>query len=511
VTAVRSWLDVAADLIDPAPSRLSRYYSDPVAFADDCIDWRGEGLTPYQRDILAAIPREKRVSARGPHGLGKTTEAAIAVLWFALTREDAGRDWKCPTTASAWRQLEHYLWPEIHKWARRLRWDVLGREPFNERTELQTLNLKLHHGAAFAVASDVPALIEGVHADSVLYIFDEAKTIPAATFDAAEGAFSGGGSDTDAEAFGLAQSTPGEPSGRFHEIHQRRPGLEDWWVRHVTLDEAIAAGRVSKDWAEQRRAQWGEASALYANRALGEFHSADEEGVIPLAWVEAANERWRQWDEDGRQWSVVWKDAEGLNQEGVILGVDVARSGPDDTVMALRFASIVDSLRRTNQETTTQTASRAMGIIRSRGGGRAVVDVIGIGAGVVDQMRDAGFEVVAFNAAEGTTQRDKTGELGFKNKRSAAWWSMRELLDPDSGQGLALPDDDLLTGDLTAPHWRVVAGGLIQVESKDDVRKRLGRSTDTGDAVIQAFWESDVSPVEQVTYDRGLTSGRRAR
>jgi hypothetical protein len=74
------------------------------------------------------------LAVRGPHGLGKTTVNAIAVLWFALTRDAAGIDWKAATTAGAWRQLEYYLWPEIHKWARRLRWDVLNRPPLNDRT-----------------------------------------------------------------------------------------------------------------------------------------------------------------------------------------------------------------------------------------------------------------------------------------------------------------------------------------------------------------------------------------
>lgn len=319
---------------------------DPVGWCRDCVAWKdGEGLTGYQEEILTKLVTEGRASVRGPHGLGKTMLAALAVLWFATTREDARKDWKCPTTASAWRQLEHYLWPEIHKWAKRLRWDVLDRAPFNDRTELQVLNLRLEWGSAFAVASDNAALIEGVHADSVLYIFDESKTIPADTFDAAEGAFSGAGEDTPAEAFGLAQSTPGEPSGRFYEMHQRKPGLEDWWVRHVTKEEAIAAGRVSREWTEKRKAQWGEDSAVYANRVEGEFHSSDADGVIPLEWVERANERWRAWRDAG------FPGRSGL----VIVGVDVARSGPDETVLAPRFGWNVDTLRRSRKESTTQT------------------------------------------------------------------------------------------------------------------------------------------------------------
>ena len=81
-----------------------------------------------------------------------------------------------------------------------------------------------------------------------------------------------------------------------------------------------------------------------------------------------------------------------------------------------------------------------------------------------------------------------TREFGFPNCRSASWWQMREMLDPSSGSDVALPDDEMLLGDLSAPQWKVLSGGKIQVESKDDIRVRLGRSTDDGDAVIQAFW-----------------------
>lgn len=415
---------------------------------------------------------------RGPHGLGKTALAAWAVLWFALTRE--GEDWKIITTASAWRQLDVYLWPEIHKWSRLLRWEQLGRPPLTD-SELLVLSLKLTTGQASAVASNQPALIEGAHADHILYLFDEAKAIPPGTWDAAEGAFAGAGGDTALEALALAVSTPGEPSGRFYDIQRRAPGYEDWWVRHVTLEEAIAAERVSAEWVEQRAKQWGRDSAVYQNRVLGEFASSDEDSVIPLAWVEAANVRW-----DARQDPDIGPFT--------CAGVDVARSGGDVTVIALRYAARITELRRTNLEDTMMTTGRVVGVLQL--GGYAVVDVIGIGAGVVDRLREMRLPVEAFNAGEGTPRTDISGELGFVNKRSAAWWSMRELLDPANGYDIELPSDDLLTGDLTAPHWRVTSAGRIQVESKDDLRKRIGRSTDSADAVIQAFWapEPDAGP-----------------
>jgi hypothetical protein len=463
----------------PGSSGQARWLDDPVGFVTEAIDWPpGHHLTAYQAEILRQIPRQRRVAVRGPHGLGKTTVAALVLLWFSQTRDAAGIDWKAATTAGAWRQLEHYLWPEIHKWARRLRWDVLDCKPWSEATELLRLNLRLRHGAAFAVASDQPALIEGVHADSVLYIFDESKSILADTFDAAEGAFSAAREDGLPEAYALAQSTPGEPGGRFYEIHKRQPGLQDWWVRHVTLAEAVKAGRVSEHWAEQRALQWGRDTALYANRVLGEFASSDEDGVIPLSWVEQANDRWRAWAEAGRP-------DQGAPR---VIGVDVARSGADRTVLALRSGWTVQELRHTHLEDTMATTGRVHGLLESWEGSKAIVDVIGIGAGVVDRLREQRMAVEPFNASEGTHRKDSSGELGFSNVRSQAWWELRELLDPASGQPVALPPDDMLTGDLTAPHWRVLSGGRVQIESKDDIKKRLGRSTDSGDAVVQAFW-----------------------
>lgn len=467
-----------------------QYYDDWPALIHDCIDWRTDQQpASYQDEIIATLQANHRAAARGPHGLGKTALAAWVILAFALTRD--GQDWKAPTTASAWRQLSKYLWPEIHKWARRLRWDKIGREPFNPRLELLTLSLKLETGEAFAVTSDDAATIEGAHADHLLYVFDESKAIPDATFDAAEGAFAGAGGDTASEAFALAISTPGEPTGRFYDIHRRKPGYEDWQARHVTLTEAIEAGRISRDWAEQRRLQWGETSAVYLNRVAGEFAASDEDTVIPLAWIELANDRWRDWAEAGKPGAFA----------GV--GVDVGGGGEagDKSIEALAYDRYkIDTLRkhsRGDPETATmQTAGRVKGILDAKGG-RAFIDVIGIGAGVYHRLREQGYKnALAFNASEGAVWQvgkksvpitDRSGEFTFVNKRAAAWWLMRELLDPVSGVDIALPPDDDLTGELTTPKWKVQSGARIQVESKDDIRRRLKRSTDSADAVIQVI------------------------
>lgn len=468
------------------------YHDDPVAFVHDCFDWEGDSKpAPYQEEVLANIPLKKRVSVRGPHGLGKTTLAAWAVLWFALTRD--GDDWKVPMTASSWRQLSKYLLPEIHKWSRRLKWAKIGREPFDDRSELLVLNLKLETGEAFALASSDAALLEGAHADSLFYVLDEARAIPDDTFDAAEGAFSGAGEDTGREAFALAVSTPGEPVGRFYDIQKRKPGFEDWWVRHVKLEEAIAAGRISRKWADQRKRQWGEKSAVYQNRVVGEFAADSEEVVIPLAWVELANERWHEWVEAGRPGKFV------------CVGADIGGGGEnsDKTVLALAYEGYkVGELRkypRGDIDTATmETVGRIKGILEAKGG-KAVIDVVGIGLGVYHRLRELGHKnALAFNAGKSTDRRDKTGEFGFFDRRSAAWWLLRELLDPEEDIGIALPPDDELTGELTTPKKQMRSGARIKVEDKESIKTRLKgrRSTDNADAVIQSITGPELCDTE---------------
>jgi hypothetical protein len=462
-------IDLAGKVL--SRTRLTRWWHSPAAWADDCLP--KVGLAPYQREVLDALTRQNRVALRGPHGLGKSFLGSILVNWFATTRELRGSDWKIITTASAWRHLETYLWPEIHKWAGRIDFETLGLKPFNPRTELLDLRLKLPHGAATAVASNQPERIEGAHAEELLYLLDEAKIIPPATWDSIEGAFSNAGPDTSDNAYAFAMSTPGPPAGRFYDIHRRAPGYEDWWVRHVRLEEAVAAGRISQVWAEQRRAQWGESSAMYQNRVKGEFHASDEEAVIPLAWLEAAIERWHDWDRAKRP-----------DQDGPLwVGVDVGRGG-DETVLAHRDGPVL-WLEGHRRRDTMGTVAMLQGL-----DARPIIDTIGVGAGVYDRSREVGLKAVAYVGSGRTMVRDRSRKYGFANTRSAAYWKLRELLDPAYEPTIALPPDDLMLSDLTTPKWEIATGlpPRIKVEPKEKVVERLGRSPDRGDAVAMAFW-----------------------
>lgn len=471
------------------------YIPDPVAWVEDFIVFpEGESANYYQNEALSALVADHRITLRGPHGLGKTFVAALAILWFLSTRPD---DTKIPCTASSWRQVEKYLWPEVRKWYLRVdwvKWEGLG----GKQPELMARSMKIGGTAeAFIMSSDDEALIEGAHAENLMYVFDECKTIPPKTWDAAEGAFASG------DCYWLAISTPGPPNTRFYDIHKRAPGFEDWTVRHITLEQAIAAGRISAKWAEQRKRQWGEDSAVYKNRVLGEFAASDEDSIISLESLERANKRWLE-----------WQDAE-FRGEFKCVAVDVGRGG-DPSVYGLRFDHITDEaelrgikeLRRDNKRDTMSVAGTTAGILNAHDG-YAIIDVIGIGAGVFDRMRelirpkaqkddpDESYMIKSFNSGEKTSMRDRSGELGFINKRAAAWWNVRELLNDDL---LALPPDDKLTGDLTAPRWRAASGGRIQVEAKEKIKKRLGRSTDDGDTVVMAFFEGSLSAADLVSW-----------
>lgn len=268
-----------------------KYYNHPHLFAKECIQWaKDESLTPYQEEILANIPAKKRICVRAPHSAGKSSCVAIASLWFALTREAVKKDWKCVATASVGTQLRDYYFPEVKKWARSLKWDLIGRDPFDLRRELLTDAIHLTYGRLICVRPEKPVGLEGAHAKSIFYIFDEGKAIRPEIYDAAEGAFAGSGNDAADEAFAAAVSTPGDKHGRFYQIQSRKPGYEDWWPRNITLEEIIAAGRISEEFVEKRRRQWGATSAAFIQRVLGDFASDDKDGIIPLSWVERALE-----------------------------------------------------------------------------------------------------------------------------------------------------------------------------------------------------------------------------
>lgn len=212
----------------------------------------------------------------------------------------------------------------------------------------------------------------------------------------------------------------------------------------------------------------------------GNFGIAQEDDpwqLIPTAWVIAAQERWRP-------------EAPGP-MDG--LGVDVARGGRDKTVLSPRHGAwFGPQMCVPGAETPTGDAVVALIAKTVQGRPKINVDVIGVGYSVVDLASQHDLDVTPCNGAGGTQARDRTGQFGFANLRAFWWWSLREALDPANGHEVAIPPDRELRADLTAPKWRMTIRG-VQVESKEDIIKRIGRSPDKGDALVYA-WAPEPSP-----------------
>jgi hypothetical protein len=219
---------------------------------------------------------------------------------------------------------------------------------------------------------------------------------------------------------------------------------------------------------------------------LGDFSSgiqADPAQLIPRAWVEAAQARWSQ-----RQIPLdVPRDS---------LGVDVSRQGNDETYCYPVRGNYVESSITFPKQITKNGITLAHKLAEQMTHRSTVcrLDIAGIGVSPGDHLEVLRPGKVAFmNGADGAlSRRDKSGLLGFMNSRAAWYWNVREMLDPLSGVDLALPPEPELLRELCSVRWQLIKGG-IKMEDKDAIKKRLGRSPDRADALVNALNEPIVA------------------
>lgn len=213
-------------------------------------------------------------------------------------------------------------------------------------------------------------------------------------------------------------------------------------------------------------------------------HEDHPRQVIPTEWVMLAQQRWRPKEElDPR----IRMDA---------LGVDVARGGKDNFVLTPRYGTWFDEqITYPGTETPDGFAGLQMIVQNIPTGERPAIniDVVGIGSAVFDLAKGSGLNAFAMDARHTSYGRDSSGALGFTRKKSEWWWKFREALDPAMGEDLALPPDRQLLADLTAPRYEMKTSG-IQVEDKEDLIARIGRSPDHGDSCVLAHATS-ASPI----------------
>lgn len=214
---------------------------------------------------------------------------------------------------------------------------------------------------------------------------------------------------------------------------------------------------------------------LRSQMLYGDFQAGMEDDpwqVIPTAWVEAAMDRWT------RPLVLAPMDA---------VGIDVARGGKDQTILARRHGMWFDvPLVYPGSATPDGPTLAGLVVAAQRDQAMLYIDVIGVGSSPYDFLNEMRMPVVGVNVSEAALRTDKSGRLRFRNQRSELWWRMRETLDPSANTGICLPKDPRLLADLCAPTWKLQAG-TIAVASREDILATVGRSPDFASAYCLAL------------------------
>lgn len=228
---------------------------------------------------------------------------------------------------------------------------------------------------------------------------------------------------------------------------------------------------------------------LRSQLLYGDFNVAEEDQanqVIPTAWVRAAQERWTPDPPEKARMRT--------------LGLDVAQGGDDETVASPLYEKdyFAEQIVKPGRETPGGPEAAAFVITHLRHGAQVNVDMGGgFGQSTYDhlqsnnvtceQMIPAGKSEAHVKATDSDKQLEGSAEpIGFYNKRAEWHWKFREALDPKENPTLALPPGEKMVADLVAPTWKLSPRG-IQIEEKDKIKKRLGRSPDRGDSIVMAF------------------------
>lgn len=225
------------------------------------------------------------------------------------------------------------------------------------------------------------------------------------------------------------------------------------------------------------------------SKLMGGFQTTFEDAdfqVIPTAWIEAAQQRWTP---DGFKAFAM-----------TAMAIDPADGGKDAQVIATRHGGWYAPLN-VEQGETTSDPSRAFGHIMAsrRDNAPVVVDVGGGYGGKISlRLKDNGINHIAFNGASSSMKRSRGSNIPYANKRAEAWFFFRDELDPDQqgGSCICLPPDQELRADLASVQYdanKLQVRGVYQIESKEDLKKRLGRSPGKGDSVVMALSEGNTA------------------
>jgi phage terminase large subunit len=437
------------------------FRDDPVGFVREVLGGisarRRSNGAEYQFDVLRAIASSDNVVLTSGHGCGKSVIAAWAALWFLRSRRNALVLVLAPTQQ---RQARGIVQREVTLWASRA------------RMRLRSDGIGLHYdetGSRLVLltgAADVGAL-EGQHSDHVLLLCDEAKSLDRDVLDGVSGALTG------SEGRTVLLSTPGRPVGPHFDATCDDTG--HWQRFQIGSDDS---DRVNPRWVAGRAKAWGENSPTFVMRVRGQYPQDGAGSLVSWALLRAACQP---------------PGPDRVLPRENLLSLDVARSiaGDQSCAVIVRNGRVLD-IELWREPSLTETARRALAIAARFGPARIVVDEGGVGAGLVDRLRELGQQVqgIHFGARAFDAER-------FQNARTECYWLLRERLEAGT---LVLPADDELLEEIAAQRVEFDARGRIALAPKDEVRAALGRSPDRADAIAMACAPAEVQWGEPPAY-----------
>jgi len=465
---------LAAELQGGAVTPWSRYADDPVTFVTDALH---EDVWSKQIQILESLRDNKRTAVPACHAPGKSHIAARAIAWWVAVHPP--ETVRVVTTATTFRQVKGILWPHIRSVASR---HGLPGEVFT--TEWKIDGRIVADG--FSPAEHNEAAVQGIHAENLLIVVDEAGGISNTIGQALEALMTGGHTRL------LLLGNP--PTNLVGSWFERACSSDLYNVIPIPAAETPnftgepvgpwARNLVDPQWVEDVTRTFGEDSPFVQARVHARFPRTTDTAVIPIDWIEEAMELE---SDPGR----------------IRLGVDVAADGGDEFVIARldgHTASITHASR--GNANPVEVAGRVLTAIHDaqalhdeRGitdPVRVKIDAIGIGWGVAGLLSEWGSDgrhtavIVPVNVSQAPHDRDR-----FANQRAEMWWTMREQIQPDETgtQELALDIDHATLMQLAAPSYRANSAGKIQIEGKADMKKRGIGSPDRAEALLLAVFE----------------------
>jgi hypothetical protein len=451
----------------------------PRAYVADPVGWVQGKLSQFvwsrQRLILESIRDNRKTAVRSCHGVGKSWTAALAASWW-LDTHDPGSAFVV-TTAPTFPQVRAILWRyirRVHKAGNlpgrvnQTEWHIgdelvaFGRKPAD------------HDESAF----------QGIHARYVLVILDEACGIPEQLWIAADAL------TTNADCRILAIGNPDNPAAHFRKVCMPGSGWNTISVSafdspNLTGEKVpndLAMALVSRDWVEEKRREWGEDNPLYKAKVLGAFAEDHPNQVVRQSDMAVCR--------------LPLEEPPAVDDLlPVELGVDVGGGG-DETVIRERRGRLAGREWSARTDRPELIAPMVLAAIMETGATAVKIDSIGIGFGVIGELRNMvgndlhSARIEAVNVAEKSSEPDK-----YLNLRAELWWEVGRGLCARRGWDLSTMENaDAAVAQLLEPRWDVDAQGRIRVEKKEEVIKRLGRSPDNADALLLAFYDNGAQP-----------------